>query len=108
MGDPTRQRENDTGIELRLPGLPVPSESPVFSAVFLPLQSIRQQPSDSQSSESILVSPLRKLYWAVACRSLTCLESAWTCSFVIWIWPSRSTSKRPEPASLNRASLILA
>jgi len=107
MDDPTRQRENDTGIELRLPGLPVPGESPCFFCSLSSCQAIRQQRSDSQSSASILVSPLRKLYWAVACRSLTCLESAWICSFVIWISPSRSTSKRPEPASLNRASLIL-
>jgi hypothetical protein len=29
MDDPTRRCENDTGIETRLPGLPVPSGSPV-------------------------------------------------------------------------------
>ncbi len=32
MDDPTRRCENDTGIETRLPGLPVPSGSPSFAA----------------------------------------------------------------------------
>jgi len=30
MDDPTRQCENDTGIETRLTGLPIPSGSPTF------------------------------------------------------------------------------
>jgi hypothetical protein len=30
MDDPTRRCENDTGIETRLPGLPIPSGSPIF------------------------------------------------------------------------------
>ena len=30
MDDPTRRCENDTGIETRLPGLPIPSGSPNF------------------------------------------------------------------------------
>ncbi len=30
MDDPTRRCENDTGIETRLPGLPIPSGGPLF------------------------------------------------------------------------------
>ena len=33
MDDPTRQCENDTGIETRLPGLLVPSGSPSFCCI---------------------------------------------------------------------------
>ena len=35
MDDPTRRCENDTGIETRLPGLPIPSGGPIF----LPMRS---------------------------------------------------------------------
>ena len=41
MDDPTRQCENDTGHETRLPGLPVPSGSPSFFLSLFLIQFLR-------------------------------------------------------------------
>jgi hypothetical protein len=42
MDDPTRRCENDTGIETRLPGLPVPSGSPSFFLSQFPNKSSKE------------------------------------------------------------------
>jgi hypothetical protein len=53
MDDPTRRCENDTGIETRLPGLPIPSGGPIFLSTPLPLASAFR----SSSSAGIFLLP---------------------------------------------------